>query len=151
MKKILVLFSLVTASLGTKAQTDLYLVPDGAWLGAHFFSEKLLSLDVKLETNAPLDLVRAEMGPRIRLASNDYGFWYLGSGISFLPSKIGSESGEPIYGIMADLGFRLRPLKQHPNFKVLMELSPLFDVEGKGSPVLRSRFGVAWTLRKKNK
>lgn len=151
MKKILLLFGLVAAFLGAKAQTDLYLVPDGAWLGAHFFSEKRISLDAKLETNTSTDLIRAELSPRVRLASNDYGFWYLGSGISFNPSKIGSESGEPVYGIMADLGFRLRPLKQYPNFKVLMELSPLFDIDGKGSPILRSRFGVAWTLRNKSK
>lgn len=152
MKKFLVLTGLFfSTTLGAQAQTDLYLIPDGAWVGAHFFSEKRVSIDVKLESNAPLDLIRAELAPRVKLVSNDYGFWYLGGGLSFIPSKLGSESDDQVNGIIADLGFRLRPLKQYPNFKVLMEISPLFDVEGKGSPVLRSRFGVAWTLRKKNK
>lgn len=151
-KPALLSLFLLLISIGAKAQTDLYVVPDGAWIGAHCFSEKKLGFDFKMETNAPLDLIRAEISPRFRLFSNEYGFWYIGLGVSLIPAKIGIEGeGDLVNGVIADLGFRLTPLKLYPNWKILMEISPLVNPDGKGSPILRSRFGIAWTLRSKNK
>lgn len=127
-----------------KAQIALSYYPLSSVFAVGTDNEKLLSADLRLETNSFIGLMNSEVQLMWNWRRGNWLNYYSGLGINFKPFYAASDLSF-LNGYVISTGIRLKPWQKQPQFQVLFELSPFFYQSWEGAS-LRSSLGVAYNF-----
>lgn len=148
MKKILIALTAGTL-FPAKAQVALSYFPFQSLLTVSSNTERLLWADFKIETNTFITNMNMELSPKWNIKRTEAVNYYFGAGLSLNPAYITADL--PVAsGYFADIGVRVKPLKQHRNFQLVFELSPYINSELGGGNI-RTRLGLSYNFNHRKK